>query len=166
MDLKQIRHFVGACEEGSFSAAAERLHCTASGVSQQMSALEDRLGTRLFERTRRGVIPNAAGRLFYDRCLKILRAVAEAEIEFEDFHAGHSGSVSAGFVPGLAKSVLPQALARFTREYPRINIDIGTGSADSLVAQVAAGGWISTSASSRARRSGWRSSRSAGFPSP
>lgn len=139
MDLRQIRYFVGACEEGSFSAAAERLHCTPSGVSQQMSALEERLNTRLFERTRRGVVPNAAGRLFYDRCLVILRAVAEAEMEFEDFHAGHSGSVSAGFVPGLAKAVLPQVLARFTREFPRIDIDIGTGSADSLVAQVAAG---------------------------
>ncbi|WP_102225360.1 LysR family transcriptional regulator [Acidimangrovimonas sediminis] len=139
MDLKQIRYFVGACEEGSFSAAAERLHCTASGVSQQMSALEDRLKTRLFERTRRGVVPNAAGRMFYDRCLVILRSVAEAEIELDDFHSGQSGSVSAGFVPGLAKSVLPQVLARFTREFPRVDINIGTGSADSLLEQLAAG---------------------------
>ena len=51
MDLRQIRYFVAACEEGSLSAAAARLHCTPSGVSQQMSALEARLGTGLLERT-------------------------------------------------------------------------------------------------------------------
>ncbi len=119
MDLRQIRYFIAACEEGSLSAAAGRLNCTASGVSQQMTALERQVGTSLFERTRRGVTPSAAGRRFYDRCLAILRAVSEAEIELEDFVAGQSGSVSAGFAPGLAKAVLPQALVRFTREFRR-----------------------------------------------
>src|SRR3546814_18915589 len=71
MDLRQIRFFVAACEEGSLSAAANRLNCTASGVSQQMSALEARLGIDLLERTRRGVSPTAAGRRFYDRSLAI-----------------------------------------------------------------------------------------------
>ncbi len=139
MDLRQIRYFVAACEEGSLSAAAERLNCTASGVSQQMTALERRLGTSLFERTRRGVTPSAAGRRFYDRCLAILRAVSEAEIELEDFQAGQSGAVSAGFVPGLAKAILPQALVRFTRSFPGVDVDIASGTADSLVAEAAAG---------------------------
>ena len=133
MDLRQIWFFVAACEEGSLSAAANRLRCTASGVSQQMSALEARLGVSLLERTRRGVTPTAAGRRFYDRCLAVLRTVSEAEIELEDFSAGLSGSVSAGFAPGLAKAVLPQALVRFTREFPRVDIDIASGTADALV---------------------------------
>ncbi|MCP5367596.1 MAG: LysR family transcriptional regulator [Hyphomicrobiales bacterium] len=139
MDLRQIRYFVAACEEGSLSAAASRLNCTASGVSQQMSALEGRLGASLLERTRRGVTPTALGRRFYDRCLAILKAVSDAEIELEDFAAGLSGSVSAGFAPGLAKSILPQALARFTREFPRVDIEIASGSADSLVAETSSG---------------------------
>lgn len=139
MDLRQIRYFVAACEEGSLSAAAGRLNCTPSGVSQQMTALERQVGTSLFERTRRGVTPSAAGRRFYDRCLAILRAVSEAEIELEDFVAGQSGSVSAGFAPGLAKAVLPQALVRFTREFQRIDVEIGSGTADALVAEAASG---------------------------
>ena len=96
MDLRQIRYFVAACEEGSLSGAAARLHCTPSGVSQQMSALEARLGTGLLERTRRGVNPTAAGWRFYNRCLAVLTSVSEAEMELEDFSAGLSGSVSAG----------------------------------------------------------------------
>ncbi|RST84649.1 LysR family transcriptional regulator [Aquibium carbonis] len=139
MDLRQIRYFVAACEEGSLSAAAARLNCTPSGVSQQMSALEARLGTGLLERTRRGVDPTAAGWRFYDRCLAVLKSVSEAEMELEDFAGGLSGSVSAGFAPGLAKAVLPTALARYTREYPRVDIEIGSGTADALVAETSGG---------------------------
>lgn len=139
MDLRQIRYFVAACEEGSLSAAANRLNCTAPGVSQQMSALEARLGTGLFERTSRGVTPTAAGRRFYDRCLAILKAVSEAEIEIEDFHAGLCGAVSAGFAPGVAKAILPPALARFTREFPRVDIEIASGTADTLVSATSSG---------------------------
>ena len=139
MDLRQIRYFVAACEEGSLSGAAARLHCTPSGVSQQMSALEARLGTGLLERTRRGVNPTAAGWRFYNRCLAVLTSVSEAEMELEDFSAGLSGSVSAGFAPGLAKAVLPAALARYTSEYPRVDIEIGSGTADALVAETSGG---------------------------
>jgi DNA-binding transcriptional LysR family regulator len=139
MDLRQIRYFVASCEEGSLSAAAERLNCTASGVSQQMSALEARLKTSLLERTRRGVSPTPAGWRFYNRCLAVLKAVSEAEMELEDFAAGLSGSVSAGFAPGLSKAILPAALARYAREYPGIDIDIASGTADALLAEASGG---------------------------
>jgi LysR family nitrogen assimilation transcriptional regulator len=139
MDLRQIRYFVAACETGSLSGAAIRLNCTAPGVSQQMSSLEARLGTRLFERTPRGVRPTAAGNRFYSRCLAVLKAVSEAEIELQDFKAGLSGSISAGFAPGLAKAILPQVLARFTREFPRVDIEIASGTADVLVSEASAG---------------------------
>ncbi|MGB3503334.1 MAG: LysR family transcriptional regulator [Mesorhizobium sp.] len=139
MDLRQIRYFVAACEEGSLSAAAIRLHCTPSGVSQQMSALEARIGTGLLERTRRGVTPTAAGWRFYERCLVVLTSVSEAQMELEDFAAGLTGSVAAGFAPGLAKAVLPAALARYTTEYPRVDIEIGSGTADALVAETSGG---------------------------
>ncbi|APH70145.1 LysR family transcriptional regulator [Aquibium oceanicum] len=139
MDLRQIRYFVAACEAGSLSAAANRLNCTASGISQQMSALEGRLGTSLLERTRRGVNPTPAGWRFYHRCLAVLKSVSEAEMELEDFSAGLSGTVAAGFVPGLAKAVLPAALARFTREFPRVDFEIASGTADTLLAETSGG---------------------------
>ena len=139
MNLKQIQYFVAVCEEGSLSAAATRLNCTGPGMSQQMSALEKRLGIGLFERTARGVNPTDAGWRFYERCLVILKTVVEAENEMEDFKTGISGSVSVGFAPGVAKSILPQALTYFTKQYPQVDIDIASGNADSLLAATAKG---------------------------
>ena len=139
MNLTQIRFYVAACEEGSLSAAANRLNCTASGVSQQMSTLEARLGTNLLERTRRGVTPTAAGRRFYDRCLAILKAVSTAETELKDLSGSVIGSVSAGFAPGIAKAILPQALVRFAKDHPMVDIEIASGTADSLVSKTANG---------------------------
>jgi len=139
MDLRQIRYFVAACEAGSLSAAAVRLNCTAPGVSQQMSALEGRLGTSLLERTPRGVTPTPAGRRFYERCLAVLKAVSEAEIEIEDLKTGLCGAVAAGFAPGVANAILPQPLARFTREFPRVDLEISSGSADMLAAATSNG---------------------------
>lgn len=139
MNLKQIQYFVAVCEEGSLSAAAVRLNCTGPGMSQQMSGLETRLGVSLFDRTSRGVTPTDAGRRFYDRCLIILKTVREAENEIEDFKGGICGSLSVGFAPGVAKSILPQALARFTKEFPQVDIDIASGTADSLVAATSNG---------------------------
>lgn len=81
-----------------------------------------------------GVNPTAAGKRFYDRCLAVLKAVSEAEIELEDFKAGLSGTICAGFAPGVSKALLPQALAKFTREFPRVDIEIASGTADALLA--------------------------------
>lgn len=139
MDLRQIRYFVAACEGGSLSAAATRLNCTASGVSQQMSALEARLGTSLLDRTPRGVTPTVAGKRFYERCLAVLKAVSEAEIELEGLREGVNGSVSAGFAPGVAKAIVPRALARFTREFPGIDVEVASGTADTLVSATSSG---------------------------
>ena len=99
MNLRQIRYFVASCEEGSLSAAAGRLHCTASGVSQQMSALEARVKARLLERTRRGVSPTPAGWRFYNRCLAVLKSVSEAEMELEDLASASSSDISPRYLP-------------------------------------------------------------------
>ena len=62
MNLRQLATFVGVYEERSFSKAARRLNATQSGLSMQTQLLEERIGTRLFDRSPRGVTPTYAGR--------------------------------------------------------------------------------------------------------
>src|SRR5487761_494423 len=75
MDLKEIRCFVAAYEEGSFSKAARREHCTQPGLSGYIQRLETMLAPRLFAGRARGVTPTSAGRPFYAYCAEVLKAV-------------------------------------------------------------------------------------------
>ena len=77
--LKGIETFVATADAGSFTAAAERLHLTGSAVSKSVARLEDRLGTRLFERTTRRLALTDAGAAFYRTCVRILAELEEAE---------------------------------------------------------------------------------------
>ena len=124
MDLRQVRYFVAACEEGSITAAAKRMNCTPPGISQQMSALELRHDISLLERSSRGVTPTAAGERLYKKCLGILRAVSEAEGEIASLRHEVTGKVAVGLIPALSKAILPKLLADYTHKYPAVDIHV------------------------------------------
>jgi DNA-binding transcriptional LysR family regulator len=77
--LKGISAFVTTADAGSFTAAAERMHLTNSAVSKSVARLEDRLGTRLFERTTRSLSLTDAGEAFYRTCVRVLTDLEDAE---------------------------------------------------------------------------------------
>ena len=72
--LTDIRLFVAACEERSFTLAAARENATQSGVSQHIAKLERKLGVTLFTREGGRIMPTAAAEAYYARCLDVLRA--------------------------------------------------------------------------------------------
>jgi DNA-binding transcriptional LysR family regulator len=80
VSLSQIRYFVAVAEEGNVGRAARRLHVAQPPVSRQIRALEDEIGTLLFERTPRGMTLLPPGRVFLDHAREILAAVDRAVV--------------------------------------------------------------------------------------
>ena len=80
VSLTQIQSFVAVAEEGHVGRAARRLHLTQPPLSRHILALEDELGTRLFERTPRGMKLLPAGEVFLGHARRIL---AEVDIAIE-----------------------------------------------------------------------------------
>jgi len=74
-----MQTFVRVVEAGSFSAASKQLRLSVAAASRHVAALEEELGTSLLARTTRKLTITPAGRLYYDRCLRVLGEVDDAQ---------------------------------------------------------------------------------------
>ena len=79
MDLERLKTFCLAVEKQSFSQAAELVSRSQPAVSQQMTALEEFYGVRLFDREARGVVLTEAGQILYQYAKQLLRLHGEAQ---------------------------------------------------------------------------------------
>ena len=125
-ELSVLAAFAVVADERSFTRAAVRLGVSTSAISHSIRALEERLGVRLLARTTRSVAPTDAG----ERLLAQLRPALD-EIEAALTEVGRLREKPAGtirlFAPSvaIAMTVSPK-LAKFTRDYPDVVLDITT----------------------------------------
>ncbi len=124
MKLQQVQSFVVVYQERSFTAAAERIHATQSGLSMQIRELEESLGLQLFERSTRGVEPTTAGERFYARALRMLREVDEARVEMRSLRGEQTGTVTVGLMPTFSRAALSPALRDFTASHPYVRLRV------------------------------------------
>jgi DNA-binding transcriptional LysR family regulator len=127
LSLYKLEIFATAVQAGSFSRAAERLYLTQSAISQHIQDLERGLGTKLFNRGRRGVTLTASGESLYDYTRQILRLVAEAESVVTNVENLAEGQVNVGATPGVSAYLLPGWLHRFQAQYPQFTVSMTTG---------------------------------------
>lgn len=120
-----FRIFTRVVEHASFTRAADSLGLPRSSVSAAVLELEARVGARLLHRTTRKVSPTQDGAAFYDRCLRLVADVEEAEGLFRRTAAQLSGRLKVD-VPGrIGRLVIAPALPDFLALYPRIDIELG-----------------------------------------
>jgi len=125
LDPDLLKAFVAVAEHRSFTRAAATLNRTQSAVSVQIRRLEDRLGTKLFQRTRAGVAPTAAG----DELLVYARRLLDLNAEAVDALRAckREGVVRLGVMDDYGTIVIPPLLARFAKDHPDIRVEIETG---------------------------------------
>ena len=138
LDLYKLQIFECVVEEGSFSAAAERLMMSQSGVSQHIRELENSLGARLFERSRRGAKPTEVGYTLYDYSQRILGLVAQAESAVTDVAQLAAGQVHAEATPGISIYVLSDMVQDFRDRYPRLSVSLETRITPEIVQDILA----------------------------
>jgi DNA-binding transcriptional LysR family regulator len=137
--IRDMRLFVAAYEEHSFTAAALREGATQSGVSQHIGKLEALLGVRLFTRSKSGIGTTPAADAYYIRCIEVLRMHESAHGVLKDFAHGLDGEVCIGLMPTMTRFVLAPALANFIALHPNVAVRVVEGYSGVLTRQVAAG---------------------------
>ena len=98
MDFRQFRYFVTAAEELHFARAAEKLGIAQPALSQQIKALEEQLGTRLFLRTKRRVELTETGTAFLQEAQNTLAQAEKAVRVARNMARGEAGQIDIGLV--------------------------------------------------------------------
>jgi DNA-binding transcriptional LysR family regulator len=122
--LEEMRTFVKVVESGSMTAAAERLGIAKSAVSRRLADLEGRLSVQLFRRTTRTLKVTDTGQGFYERCLRILADVEEAELAVSQAHGTLRGRLRVAVPLSFGLGHLGPAMDAFLREHPEVEFDL------------------------------------------
>ncbi|MCC6415672.1 MAG: LysR family transcriptional regulator [Opitutaceae bacterium] len=124
MEMHQLRYVVALARVRNFSRAAEQCNVAQPSLSQQILKLEAELGERLFERRMRHVRLTAHGTAFLQRAVRILEEVDAAKREAGDALDLKRGAVAIGVLPTIAPYALPPIMARFSRQFPGVDITV------------------------------------------
>lgn len=119
----EMEVFIRVVETGGFTAAAQQCGMTPSAVSKLVARLEDRLGARLFNRSTRRQQLTAEGAAFYERSLRILADLDEAERE-ASASAEPQGRVRISCNLPVGRQFLIPALPLFFERYPGVSLDL------------------------------------------
>ncbi|MEQ8226596.1 MAG: LysR family transcriptional regulator [Rhodospirillales bacterium] len=123
MDIAtQMIMFAAVVENGGFSAAARDLGVTPSAVSRQIGQLEDRLGTRLLNRSTRRISLTEVGRAFYTRCSEVSQNVQEAESLVLNMVDHPQGTLKVAATVAFAKAQLLPLLPNFLDLNPDLKV--------------------------------------------
>jgi len=122
MELHQLRYFIAVARLRNFSRAADRCHVSQPSLSQQIMKLEDELGERLFERTKRKVELTPAGELFLEHAVHVADEIELARDAVRDVRTLVRGRVILGALPTIAPYYLPTRLRTFSERFPGIEV--------------------------------------------
>jgi DNA-binding transcriptional LysR family regulator len=124
IDWDKLRIFHAAAQEGSFTRAGELLEMSQSAVSRQVSALEQELGTILFHRHARGLIPTAEGELLMRATRDIILKLESVRAQLVDARGQPTGTLRVTTTVGLGSTWLTSRVHEFLELYPGIHLEL------------------------------------------
>lgn len=123
--LDAMQAFARVVETGSFTKAAATLHMSKTTVTQLIQQLEARLRVRLLNRTTRKVNVTADGAAYYERVVRLLIDMDDAETSLSSASTTPRGRLRVDVPSPLARMLLIPALPEFFARYPEIQLTVG-----------------------------------------
>lgn len=120
-----MQAFARVVEAGSFTRAADTLHMSKTSVTQLVQQLEARLRVKLLNRTTRRVALTADGAAYYERVVRLLADLEDADTSLASASASPKGRLRVDVPAPLARLILVPALPAFHARHPEIQLDLG-----------------------------------------
>ncbi|WP_158906964.1 LysR family transcriptional regulator [Burkholderia sp. L27(2015)] len=131
-----LRFFLSVAEHGSIRLASERLNISQSAISRRIQALEYEVGAVLFERSARGVVLTAHGKLLVATAQQIGAAASDLSKEIESLRRVETGHVRVAAIESVLPDLLPNVLDRYLESHPKITFDITIATSSAVVSLV------------------------------
>jgi DNA-binding transcriptional LysR family regulator len=138
-DATRLRVFREVADRGSISAAADALSFTQPAVSRQIATLEREAGAQLFERLPRGIRLTEAGRVLLGHAEAILDRMTAARTQVEAVTRLEAGRLRIGSFATANATIVPRAIAAFTRAHPEVELSLAEGTSRQLIPRLRAG---------------------------
>lgn len=122
--LHELEVFVAAADAGSFAKAGTRLRLSPPAVTRAISALEERLGARVFNRTTRSLTITDVGQRFLESARRILADLDSAEKEAVGETAVPNGHLTLTASVTLGRSALAPVACAFLNQHPRVTVSV------------------------------------------
>ncbi len=133
LTLRGLRTFIVVEETGSISDGARRIGSSSSGVSQQITALEQSVGARLFDRQSRPLKLTPAGKLLHAHARKILEATDNAQAELSRHDLVDLPKLTLAIIDDLDTSLTPVLVAILQRRFRNCFINVYSGRSDHVI---------------------------------
>ena len=137
MDIRQLEALLAVAEEGSFTAAADRLHTVQSNVSGHVHQLEAELGVQLLVRSRRGTVPTEFGVRVIDRARAIRSEIEALRKDLSMLQGLETGHATLGVVGTVSRSLVPALVVEMRRVAPGLSLRLTEGASERLAVDVA-----------------------------
>lgn len=123
MELRHLRYFVAVAEELSFTKAAGRLRIAQPSLTRQIKDLEEEIGARLLDRTKKQVKLTNEGECLLARAKRLLGDSIEM-VESVREVSRQAASIRIGYVPNPFHRLLPITISTFEKQYPKISVKL------------------------------------------
>ncbi|WP_133012115.1 LysR family transcriptional regulator [Marinomonas flavescens] len=137
MNLKQMEVFRAVMLSGSISQAAKQLFRTQPAVSMMISSLEEDIGFQLFERHKKRLYPTPEAHYLYKEVESIFSRIQDVNLTVKDIQNKQYGFLRIGCMPGPSSFFIPDILADFLEEHPKIQVSLQTRTSEAIATWVA-----------------------------
>jgi DNA-binding transcriptional LysR family regulator len=124
MEFRHLKYLLALGKELHFAKAAEKLFITQPALSKQIMQLEDELGTKLLNRTKRSVSLTPAGKYLMDEADYIINHLNRVVDATKRKGEGEEGEIRIGFVGSAMQSIIPELLEQMSKIHPNIHASL------------------------------------------
>lgn len=133
MTLTQLEYLVAIANNGSFGLAAEKCNVTQPTLSMQLQKLEEELGMRLFDRSRKPVVATDAGMAIIEQARRTISESQKIKEIANDSQERVEGTLTIGVIPTIAPYLLPLFLVDFVQRYDQLKVSIVENTTEQII---------------------------------